>query len=969
MFSKLSAVFALVLGLCTALVVPAHGQRFYPDDPLLNEPPPLPVPDAGQRDLNILMDLGVNTFSRPGQRHPEDGVIPALGVNTLGEVMEGPWYNMRHYRKRMTPAELRMGPDQDDPPSDQGVWEVLTTRRTGVRPGILIRDADGQIYLLRFDQQRRPETTTGADIVTNRLMWALGYWTTDDYLVYFERDQMRVSEVGEDVSPMGNLRPILEEDVDRFLRDVPYDPARGYRALAHRAPNTKLLGPIQLHGTRKDDPNDIYPHEHRRDLRGLQVIYAWLNHAVVSPFSLLDVVATAEDGTPYIKHLHIDFVEALGSAYDERKPAWHGWERMFGWKSSGRNLARFGVVTPDWAKAKYPNLRGVGKFEYNVFDPERWMTAYPIVPFENMLPDDAFWAARQIMHFTDEEIVEIVKVGQYSDPDAAAWIAETLVERRNKIGAVYFRKVLPLDRFRVEGDRLAFDDLAIEHDMIASRTYSMQWFSFDNASGDRTLIGAPEENAFEIRTPPARQVGQYYLGVEVSAADSPHKVDVYLRRGPDGFDVVGVEHQWEGKVVAAPRRIEEDDRIQSRYPDLTERQKELFVPYTTQYVELSGEQFTPQEYYDSLRLSEKTTFEAVTHALSRSELTDEDGNSMGTALDLIERLERISGTFAGGASDEQFRLYIRLKPDAREKLSKAQEFFRDKDNTVYHVGYPISYRQKGKPPTIQVSMDEEGIQADMDVDYRSSKAPQALWNGHLTAANSDVRAGKNYETHGGRWSGLVNWWQDFFGVLEGPELELPDVFVPQVKNPTPLPDDRPRGQPVPVIEDAAQEFLTDWLVRDEVDEAIEFISINAKACVNLDDDSELEDISTERAVRALKEGMSELVDTLGRHGNLTEAIAAVEPWRKVFVSKDHPFRREFSVFKVPDAVADAFQCENRLADELQRTIENAPATYGKGSMGTAFKFNIGDDAGGVLVLVWAKEGAGWKIQSWEFVTQ
>ena len=44
---------------------------------------------------------------------------------------------------------------------------------------------------------------------------------------------------------------------------------------------------------------------------------------------------------------------------------------------------------------------------------------------------------------------------------------------------------------------------------------------------------------------------------------------------------------------------------------------------------------------------------------------------------------------------------------------------------------------------MQISMSEDGLQADIDVDYRSSGSPQSLFNGHLTASNSDIRAGEN----------------------------------------------------------------------------------------------------------------------------------------------------------------------------------------------------------------------------------
>ena len=40
------------------------------------------------------------------------------------------------------------------------------------------------------------------------------------------------------------------------------------------------------------------------------------------------------------------------------------------------------------------------------------------------------------------------------------------------------------------------------------------------------------------------------------------------------------------------------------------------------------------------------------------------------------------------------------------------------DNTVYHNGYPISYRARGGTPSIQISIATDN-RADIDVDYRS----------------------------------------------------------------------------------------------------------------------------------------------------------------------------------------------------------------------------------------------------------
>ena len=185
-------------------------------------------------------------------------------------------------------------------------------------------------------------------------------------------------------------------------------------------------------------------------------------------------------------------------------------------------------------------------------------------------------------------------------------------------------------------------------------------------------------------------------------------------------------------------------------------------------------------------------------------------------------------------------------------LENSREFFRDKDNIVYHIGYPLSFRQLGKEPTLQVSMSEDGLKGDIDVDYRSSKSPKSLFNGHLTSSNSDVRAGENPTLHNARWQGLVQWWRDVFGKLRDamPTQDLLGADRPDAL--TPLPPDRPIDAAPDRIEDAAQEFLTDWLVRRRYDDALAVLSPRALACVNLTGDGKDQELDADAARASLR---------------------------------------------------------------------------------------------------------------------
>ena len=934
-------------------VLAAQAPRFYPDDPLANEPRPLAVNEPQRRALSALLETVSSNLRTRGQRHPADGVLESQGVNTLGGVMDGDWYVNRHGTRRMMLAELQRGPGHDRPPDMTAAWRVLVVKRFGVNPGLLVSDARRDLFILRFDPIGAEGLATGAQVVASQFFFALGYHVAENYIVRFDRPRLVGDETGQTVSSAGHARPLVAEDIDQFLKAVPEGPGRIYRAVATRIPEGRmaLLGPYQMWGTRSDDPNDTVPHEHRRDLRGMFVFAAWLNFSAVRAVTTQDILATI-DGVPRIRHYVVDFTKSLGSSlFDGPKLAWEGNETVLPPRGAiGKRIVTLGLAAPAWTREKSADLPEVGAFGSRAFDPEAWTPADPLPPFENRLPDDTFWAARQVMAFTDEDIRTIVRLGQYSQP-AEDWITGTLIERRNRIGRTYFARVLPLDHIRLQDNALVFDDLGVTSGFVEPRTYTTTWHAFDNAKGALLeSIGTGAEVPAAARALPAGS----YVAARIHAGVQAMNVTVFLRRHADGFHVAGIDRSWPGKhIVAMPPAPRADRRA---YADLALRQQELFQTYVDNYNATRGSQYTAEERFERLTASEQTTFYGITHALLQTSLTDASGTSLGLAIDRIEGVNRIAGQYDGMGGDQQFRIYVALKPGTRQLLDKSREFFVDHENTVYHIGFPHSYRQAGKEPNMQMSLSEDGLRADIDVDYRSSRTPQSLFNGHLTAANSDVRAGDNPKLHNARWSGLIMWWQDRLGKLQ---VSLPKAVdladTDRAIGPaTPLPPDRPSGAAPEKIEDAAQEFLTDWLVRRQYDQALEFLSPQAYACLNLSDDARsqvLDGTGVRREARRLMEYASA---RLGRRPDLTSAIVAFTPRDPDRAVIDHAFKKEFLLGPVPAQEAKQYLC-NQSAPPATATSPDYHAVV--------FTFRI--DGGGTLGLLWNREGGRWKIVSYQ----
>lgn len=533
---------AAAILLLTALPAALPARKFYDDDPLWKLPAPMAVPAAGKRDLSDFYDYFLYTFANPAEDHEKSpaGFYPAQAVNTLGEVPDSEWFTNRIGHRELSIEELLRGPGDDRPPSTAGKWTIVSAKTEGLTPGFMIEDATGERYLLKFDPPTNPEMASAADLLGTRFFWALGYNVPQNYIVSFRADDL---EIGEDVmiaDLTGLERRLERDDIDDILDRVPRKPDGSIRALASRLLKGKPLGGFRYHGMRADDPNDIVPHEHRRDLRGYYVFSSWLGHDDSRSINTLDMLVE-EGGKQFIRHHLIDFGSILGSASEEANSPRGGNQYLYAFKPAVAQILTLGLYVPLHYRWNYKKHPAIGRFEWEIYRPDKWKPEYKNPAFANRLPDDTYWAAKKVMAFSDEAIGEIVKLAQYSDPEAEAWMVKCLVERRNRVGREYFSRVLPLDGFAVSNGRLNWTHLGERHGFSKAPPIQVSWSRFDNMAETHASV---EGTGPEL--PSAARTGAEgaYFAAKLAGDDAKKTVTVYLRKRDGGFRIVGIDRSW-----------------------------------------------------------------------------------------------------------------------------------------------------------------------------------------------------------------------------------------------------------------------------------------------------------------------------------------------------------------------------------------------------------------------------------------
>jgi hypothetical protein len=444
----------------------------------------------------------------PRFRLPEE----AANANAIDEVANSAWFQNRIGFFDITPEQAALGQCGATPPTldpEKGPWTVFAAKPNGAKPGFFVKAPDGTRYLLKFDGIRQAPRGTAADVIGSKIYWTAGYHTVCNTIVYFDQKILEIDPKATAENEYGEKNPITQADIEKAL-------SKGFRLKDGRLRGSiskfvtgKPLGPFTYEGTRGDDPNDVIPHQDRRELRGSYVFAAWTNHFDAREQNSFDVW-TKEGDREYIKHYIIDWGDIFGSRWPHDQISRRlGRSYYFDWEHVFVDLVTLGTLPRTWNQADRAEEEIYGYFDVDAFDPERYRPGYPNLAFDRRTARDVMWGVRILARFTPEHVAAMVKTGKFPDPRQEEFLVKRLLERQKKIIATFATKYAPLTNFKIARrtpgknvQSLCFEDIATQHEVVDPNVvfYKLRFYGGEDLEDELGWINFKPDHEHPHRT-------------------------------------------------------------------------------------------------------------------------------------------------------------------------------------------------------------------------------------------------------------------------------------------------------------------------------------------------------------------------------------------------------------------------------------------------------------------------------------
>ena len=540
-----TAVLGVVLAATAWLA--AATPKFYDDDPIWVEHDTQDTSTIKPWKLDVIADVTLNLFTKLGDHTPN---VRARNVNTVDEVPDSSWFTNRAGFRRLTPEEVAEGPHTTTGPAP-GRWTITSSKIEGVTPGFFMRDSTGQGWLVKVDPRGYRRMATGTEVVVTKLFWALGYHVTESHIAYLRRDQLAIDDGAKFEPPGGKPRPMTIADITTLLERLDVEPDGSYRVLAGKL--VRKLGEFRFFGTNPDDPNDLVPHEHRRELRGYGTFAAWVNHVDSHAHNTLDALVN-DNGRAFVRHNLQDFSSTLGAASVGPREYWEGHEYIVEGREALKQMPAFGFYFPQWHTEKVYEARSVGRLplENANFNPELWKPRVPIQAFLRARADDKFWAAQKLVALTDDLLRAAIRTGEFADPRSEAVLVKVLADRRDAIARAYLPAINPIADAALDGSGvLTFRNAAVDAGVAKPPAgYRAVWFAFDNVTRDTRRVGEASGPTTRLSLTSQVPEAAEFVKLEINAVGGAPQswetpVHAYFRRLGTGWRLVGFERMPE----------------------------------------------------------------------------------------------------------------------------------------------------------------------------------------------------------------------------------------------------------------------------------------------------------------------------------------------------------------------------------------------------------------------------------------
>jgi hypothetical protein len=471
----------------------------------------------------------------------------SVNVNSLDEVPDSSWFTNRI--EMLSAEDLKYGACKADQILDaeatpDGTWVIDKGKFDGSTPGFrIVVPGKGKFMLKIETTDDQPERQSAASKIGAAAFWAAGYNAECNQIVYVRPSLLKLSPGLRSRANFEPERPFDQKRLDELMsKSVKRDGK--YRMSASAWMPGYNIGPYRYEGTRKDDPNDVIPHEDRRDLRGMRVLAAWLGRTdgrEANSFDawIADDTKKPESSPGKVIHYAFDESEVLGGDWPwapREIAARLGSSYLIDWGDVARDFITFGAKVRPWEDLK--PVRGheiFGYYELDHFDPEKWKNEYPNVAWSRMTERDAAWMARILAHVTPEMIHTLAANGDFSDPAQTAYIEHVMEGRLERVLERWLMRLSPIGDLHIDGQNLCGVDMA---ELRAMRTPS----EFRYAAHTKTASFAITRDPRGRICAALRHTGEPYMRIEMDDGVAKGKLVAHVYDlGDRGFKLVGVE--------------------------------------------------------------------------------------------------------------------------------------------------------------------------------------------------------------------------------------------------------------------------------------------------------------------------------------------------------------------------------------------------------------------------------------------